>query len=203
MKSVDRNFKFSKLGESVYNALTMKTQVDEDDKRILQYSYNFASDTEQKPRHSLSTGEVSFGELTRNPVARAERISEALNKEMTLRRNSFSFSGGHKMAGNETEKGVEPPKAKNALLYGAASQGFVEKFSADFATETITMENTVTENPITENNGLRGPRTRKLGLGDKANRGLMSHKLRKKAVCDSSDNFHYQRQFLRVLNKRF
>lgn len=177
----------------------MKTQVDEDDKRILQYSYNFASDTDQKLRHSFSTGEVSYGELTRNnPVARSERITKALNKEMTLRSSSFSFSGGHRLAGNKTEKGLEPPKAENALLYGAPSLGFVENFPADFATETITAEN-----PVTENNGSRGPRTRKLGLGDRTNRGLMSHKLRKKAVCDSSDNFHYQRQFLRVLNKRF
>ena len=107
------------------------------------------------------------------------------------------------MASNETEKGLEPPKAKNALLYGAGSQGFVEKFPVDLETETITTENPLTENPVTENNGSRGPRTRKLGLGDRANRGLMSHRLRKKAVCDSSDNFHYQRQFLRVLNKRF
>lgn len=198
MKFMDRNFKLSKLGESVYNALTMKTQVDEDDKRILQYSYNFASDTEQKPRHSFSTGEVSYGELTRNnPVARSERITKALNKETTLRRSNFSFSG------NETEKVLAPPKAKNALLYRAASQGFVEKFPADFAAETIAAENPVTENPVTENNGSRGPRTRKLGLGDRVNRGLMSHRLRKKGVCDSSDNFHYQRQFLRVLNKRF
>ena len=177
----------------------MKTQVDEDDKRILHYSYNFASDTDQKLRHSFSTGEVSYGELTRNnPVARSERITKMLNKETTLRSSSFSFSGGYKFAGNETEKELEPTKEKNALLYGVPSHSFVENFPADFATETITAEN-----PVTENNGSRGPRTRKLGLGDRTNRGLMSHKLRKKAVCDSSDNFHYQRQFLRVLNKRF
>lgn len=195
MKSLDRNFTFSKLGESVYNKLTMKTQVDEDDQRILQYSYNFASDTDQKPRHSFSTDEVSYGELTRNnSVARSERITKALNKESTLTSSSFSFSGGH----NKTEKGLELPKAKNALLYSAPSHEFLENFPADFATDTIT-----SENPVTENNGSRGPRTRKLGLGDRTNRGLMSHKLRKKGVCDSSDNFHYQRQFLRVLNKRF
>lgn len=195
MKSLDRNFTFSKLGESVYNKLTMKTQMDEDDQRILQYSYNFASDTDQKPRHSFSTGEVSYGELTRNnSVARSERITKALNKESALTSSSFFISGGH----NETEKGLELPKAKNALLCSAPSHEFLENFPADFATDTITAEN-----PVTENNGSRGPRTRKLGLGDRTNRGLMSHKLRKTGVCDSSDNFHYQRQFLRVLNKRF
>ena len=200
MKSLDRNCTFSKLGDRVYTALTMKTQVDEDDKRILQYSYNFASDTDQKARHSFSTAEVSYGELTRNnPVARSERITKALNKETTLRRSSFSFSGRYKFSSSETEKGLEPPKAKNAPLYSAASQGFVESFPANSdATETITAAN-----PVTETNGSQGSRTRKLGLGDRANRSLMSHKLRKKAVCDSSDNFHYQRQFLRVINKRF
>ena len=201
MKSLNINFTFSKLSERLLNELTMKTQVDEDDKRILQYSYNFASDKDQKSRHSFSTAEVSYGELTRNnPVARSERITNALNKEeTTLKRSSFShFSGWHRMTGNETEKASKPPKAKNVLFYGAASQGFVDNFSTDLTTETTT-----TDDPVTENNVSRGPRTRKFGLGDRANRGLMSHKLRKKAVCDSSDNFHYQRQFLRVLNKRF
>ena len=177
----------------------MKTQVDGDENRILHYSYNFASDTEQK-RHSYSGGEDSCGELTtKNPIFRSERITNALNKQETILRtsSSFSFSGRH-MLDSETEKEFEPPRAKNMLFYGGATQGYVESFTADFSTETNT------ENPVTENNGpLREARTRKVGLGDTANRGLMSHRLRKKAVCDSSDNFHYQRQFLRVLNKRF
>ncbi|KAL9975161.1 hypothetical protein ACROYT_G012287 [Oculina patagonica] len=197
MKRLNRNFTISKLGESVHNALKMKTEVDGDEKRILHYSYNFASDTEQK-RHSFPAGENSYGELKRkNPLFRSERITNALNKEETLlRSSSFSFSGRH-MFNNETEKVFEPPKAKNMLFYGGTTQGYVENFTADFSMETNT------ENPVTENNGSREARTRKVGLGDTTNRGLMSHRLRKKAVCDSSDNFHYQRQFLRVLNKRF
>lgn len=198
MKRLNRNFTISKLSESVYNALKMKAEVDEGEKRILHYSYNFASDTEQK-RHSFPAGEDSYGELTRkSPLFRSERITNALNKEETiLRSSSFSFPAGRHIVDNETEKEFEPPKAKNMLFYGGATQGYVESFTADFSTETNT------ENPVTENNGSREARTRKVGLGETTNRGLMSHRLRKKAVCDSSDNFHYQRQFLRVLNKRF
>lgn len=176
----------------------MKAEVDEGEKRILHYSYNFASDTEQK-RHSFPAGEDSYGELTRkSPFFRSERITNALNKEETIfGSSSFSFPAGRHIVDNETEKEFEPPKAKNMLFYGGATQGYVESFTADFSTETNT------ENPVTENNGSREARTRKVGLGETTNRGLMSHRLRKKAVCDSSDNFHYQRQFLRVLNKRF
>lgn len=197
MKRLNRSLAISKLGESVTNTLKIKTtQMEEDEHRILQYSYNFALDTDQK-RHSYPF-EESFGKLTRkNPRFRAEQITNALNKGASmLRSGSFSYPGRY-MLDNEIEIESETPEAKNMLFYGGAAQGYVENFTADFSTERDT------ENPVTENNLSGENRTRKVGLGDTTNRGLMSHKLRKIAVCDSSDNFHYQRQFLRVLNKRF
>lgn len=48
-----------------------------------------------------------------------------------------------------------------------------------------------------------GAVARKEGLSAAENKDIMHGKLRKKAVCDSTDDAHYQRQFLRVLNKRF
>lgn len=45
------------------------------------------------------------------------------------------------------------------------------------------------------------PATRRIGLCEKDN--TQFRKSRKKGVCDESDGSHYQRQFLRVLNKRF
>lgn len=44
---------------------------------------------------------------------------------------------------------------------------------------------------------------RKEGLSAVNNSEIMQGKLRKKGVVDSTDESHYQRQFLRVLNKRF
>lgn len=48
-----------------------------------------------------------------------------------------------------------------------------------------------------------GTVARKDGLSATENKDIMQGKMRKKAVCDSTDDSHYQRQFLRVLNKRF
>ena len=45
------------------------------------------------------------------------------------------------------------------------------------------------------------PATRRIGLCERDNNNF--RKSRKKGVCDESDGSHYQRQFLRVLNKRF
>jgi hypothetical protein len=48
-----------------------------------------------------------------------------------------------------------------------------------------------------------GTFSRKEGLSAVENQEIMQGKMRKKAVCDKTDDSHYQRQFLRVLNKRF
>ncbi|XP_048576901.1 uncharacterized protein LOC125559077 [Nematostella vectensis] len=45
--------------------------------------------------------------------------------------------------------------------------------------------------------------SRKTGLSAAKNKEIMHTKMRKKAVVDSTDESHYQRQFLRILNKRF
>lgn len=45
--------------------------------------------------------------------------------------------------------------------------------------------------------------SRKEGLSAVDNHELMQGRMRKKGVVDSTDESHYQRQFLRVLNKRF
>lgn len=45
--------------------------------------------------------------------------------------------------------------------------------------------------------------SRKEGLSAVENHEIMQGKMRKKGVVDTTDESHYQRQFLRVLNKRF
>lgn len=48
MKRLKSNSTVSKLGESAYNALVMTNQVSGDDKRILHYSYNLATEAGQE-----------------------------------------------------------------------------------------------------------------------------------------------------------
>jgi len=93
---------------------------------------------------------------------------------------------------------VRPKARRQLIFYGGAMQGYVyEEPSTDISKS---MEDVV--DVVKKNDGLVTYR-RKCGLGEGTNVSPMRHRLRKKAVCDSTDNSHYQRQFLRVLNKRF
>lgn len=197
MKRLNNNTTVSKLGESAYNALVMTNQVNGGEKRILHYSYNLATEAGQ---------EGNNGELTRNnPLYGSERMIHSLSEEerhasekKKIQRSSSIPLPGRRASNYKPEKGLERQKAKERLFYGGVAQGYVEKPVARDVSEA-----TIPENHETLNNGSRETHTRKVGLGETTNTSLMSHKLRKKAVCDTTDNSHYQRQFLRVLNKRF
>lgn len=197
MKRVNSNSAVSKLGESAYNALVMTNQVNGGEKRILHYSYNLATEAGQ---------EDTYGELARNnPVYRSERMIHAHSQEekhvsekKRIQRSSSIPLPGRRIPNNKPEKALERSKATERLFYGGAMQGYVETSTTQDDSEAM-----IAENPETLNNGSRETHSRKLGLGETTNTSLMSHKLRKKAVCDTTDNSHYQRQFLRVLNKRF
>ena len=197
MKRLNSNSAVSKLGESAYNALVTTNQVNGGEKRILHYSYNLATEAGQEDNN---------GELTRNnPLYGSERMIHALSEDerrasekRKIQRSSSIPLPGRRVASYKPEKGLERTKAKEQLFYGGVAQAYVEK-PATRAVSTATIQ----EEPETPSNGSRESLTRKVGLGETTNTSLMSHKLRKKAVCDSTDNSHYQRQFLRVLNKRF
>lgn len=197
MKRVNSNSAVSKLGESAYNALVMTNQVNGGEKRILHYSYNLATEAGQ---------EDTYGELARNnPVYRSERMihthsqeEKHVSEKMRIQRSSSIPLPGRRIPNNKPEKVLERSKATERLFYGGAMQGYVETSTTQDDSEAM-----IAENPETLNNGSRETHSRKLGLGETTNTSLMSHKLRKKAVCDTTDNSHYQRQFLRVLNKRF
>ena len=197
MKRVNSNSAVSKLGESAYNALVMTNQLNGGEKRILHYSYNLATEADQ---------EDTYGELARNnPLHRSERMVHAHSQEekhvsekKRIQRSSSIPLPGRRIPNNKPEKALERSKATERLFYGGVMQGCVETSSTQDVSETM-----IGENPETLNNGSRETHSRKLGLGETTNTSLMSHKLRKKAVCDTTDNSHYQRQFLRVLNKRF
>lgn len=198
MKRSNSNSAVSKLGESAYNALVMTNQVNGGEKRILHYSYNFATEAGQEDTY----GDL---ELKNYPLYRSERMIHAYSQEekhfsekKRIQRSRSIPLPGRRMPNNKSEKALELSKATESMFYGGAMQGNLETSTTQDVSEATT-----TKNPITLTNGSRETHSRKLGLGETTNNSLMSHKLRKKAVCDTTDNSHYQRQFLRVLNKRF
>ena len=194
MKRVNSNSAISKLGESAYNALVMTNQVNGGEKRILHYSYNFATEAGQEDTY----GDL---ELKNYPLYRSERMIHAHSQEekcvsekKRIQRSSSIPLPGRRMPYNKSENFLERSKATERMFYGGATQSNLETSTTQDGSEAA-----IAENP----NGSHQTHSRKLGLGETTNNSLMSHKLRKKAVCDTTDNSHYQRQFLRVLNKRF
>jgi len=177
----------------------MTNQVNGGEKRILHYSYNLTTEAGQ---------EDAYGDVEKkNPLYRSERMIHAHSQEekhvsekkRIQRSSSIPLPGRRGASNNKPEKALERSKATERLFYGGVMQGYAETSTKQDVSEAM-----IAENPEILNNGSRGEtHSRKLGLGEKTNTSLMSHKLRKKAVCDSTDNSHYQRQFLRVLNKRF
>lgn len=191
MKRQNSNSTISKLGESAYNALVMTNQVNRDGSRILHYSYNLSGEEDDA---------AGYDELTKNKrLFRSQPFSRrAFSKEEKQSKLAFekelqrSNSIGHLPRNNERSLA-----GSQFTFYGGATQGNVRE------QPSTELSKTETQDRVTKNNGLPEANTRKYGLGETSNMSLMSHKLRKKGVCDSTDNSHYQRQFLRVLNKRF
>lgn len=184
MRRHNSNSTISKLGESAYNALLLTNPVNGDERRIANFSYN------------LSAGEEGTSEFSKNRPSflGAQRFSRrALSKE-EKQSTKYSF---HSELQRSNSDGNSPRKEKlnfaKEQLYFDPGDPLQESATMDASasnTQTISASETKTH-------------TRKYGLGETTNASLMSHKLRKKAVCDSTDNSLYQRQFLRVLNKRF
>lgn len=201
MKRLNSNSAVSKLGESAYNALVMTNQVNGDEKRILHYSYNLSG----QERQASAIGADNYGALTRNkPLFGSQRITRRAYSKEEEEKQHFdkalqrSNSIGHLPYSNGSKNGLARSTKRGQFMFsGGATRNVQENSTTDGVSKRAT------EDPVTGNNGSRESYTRKYGLGEKTNVSIMSHKLRKKAVCDSTDNSHYQRQFLRVLNKRF
>ncbi|CAH3046512.1 unnamed protein product [Porites lobata] len=113
---------------------------------------------------------------------------------MLLAKNSSIFRRQPMLRTFNQKDGNNPEK--DVHTHRSAIQGYVQ------GKETDDHEQASVEETRKRYYGM-GASRRKLGLGEVTNVSIMGHKLRKKAVCDVTDNSHYQRQFLRVLNKRF
>ena len=186
----------SKLGESACNALMIPRQTSDEGKRILHYSYNLAWDAGLKEDSEGYQGLKGADTLIRN-----EREKRALEDEYLseiFRRKSYSTlaSKSHSSEGSEgnwRQSLTSRQLISNRFQTKQSLQETKDRFWRTFPQKSETNDNGAS---------VKHP-PRKIGVGETTNISLMSHKLRKKAVCDSTDNSHYQRQFLRVLNKRF
>ena len=190
MKRQNSNSTISKLGESAYNAFVMTNPVNRDGNRILHYSYNLSVEEEDASYGQLTKNKPLFGSqpFPRRTFSKKEKQSKFASEKGLQRSNSI----GHLPRNNEGSLA-----GSQVTFYGRATQGNVREQPSSDSSKTDT------QNRVTKNNGSREDHTRKYGIGETTNISLMSHKLRKKGVCDSTDNSHYERQFLRVLNKRF
>lgn len=175
----------SKLGESAYNALAMTSQVNGDERQIYHFSYNLFGEEE---------GGVGFSELIKNmPTSLgSQRYSRRAFSKEEKQPTEYAFDKGLQ---RRNSIGHLPRKDEVSLARSHMSFCPREQAAAN--------ESTKLEGFTEETAASLEAHTRKYGLAETTNVSLMSHKLRKKAVCDSTDNSHYQRQFLRVLNKRF
>ena len=202
MERLNSHFNISKLGlSSSYNRLRMSNQENDDEKRILHFSYNLVMDVEQDGYPRLGE-EDGYSELWKrhNSTVRSRGVTHALNQEeeeaaeeKTQRKSSLRC-----LFNNEDENRLECPKAeKKFILYGSAIQGYLQEKSTEVSKSVVSAEN------VPKKTSRSGIQRRKCGLSEATNISLMGHRLRKKAVCDYTDNSHYQRQFLRVLKKRF
>ena len=203
MERLNSHFNISKLGLSnSYNKLRMSNEENGDEKRILHFSYNLVMDVEQDGYTRLGD-EDGYKELRTRPnsTVRSQRVTPARNgqedeetfEEETQRRGSLRC-----LFNNEDKNCLERPKAqKKFIFYGGTIQGYLQEKSPEVSKSVIS------ESVPPKKANRSGTQRRKCGLGEVSNISLMSHKLRKKGVCDYTDNSHYQRQFLRVLKKRF
>lgn len=175
-----------------YNSRTMSKQ---DDRGIFHFSYNLALEAEENNYpHKAGEDVVLLAKnssiFRRQPMLRTFNQKDGNNPEKDVHANrSILYLSDNKSL-------TEPKIRSQFIFYGGAIQGYVQ------GKETDDHEQASVEETRKRYYGM-GASRRKLGLGEVTNVSIMGHKLRKKAVCDVTDNSHYQRQFLRVLNKRF
>lgn len=172
-----------------YNRLRASNEVEKDGNTILRFSYNLTLDTEQDGFRCLS--DKGHGVLSQNDAAsKSQRSLLGIPKENT-KQTTENLTYKHE----DSQEYSKTARTEPFIFYSGGIQGFVQDRSTEKAKSPGISE--MKSNRAVALNG------RKCGLGETSNVSLMAHKLRKKAVCETTDNSHYQRQFLRVLNKRF
>ena len=167
----------------------------QDDRRIFHFSYNLALEAEENNYlHKVGEDVMLLAKnssiFRRKPMLRTfnQKYGNNPEKDVHTYRSILYLSDNKSL--------TEPKIRSRFMFYGGAIQGYVP------GKETDDHEQASVEKIRKRYYGM-GASRRKLGLGEVTNVSIMGHKLRKKAVCDVTDNSHYQRQFLRVLNKRF
>jgi len=172
-----------------YNRLRTSNEVEKEGNTILHFSYNLTLDAEQDGFRRLS--DKGYSVLSKNDAASKSQRSSL---EIPIAKTKQSTENlTYKQ--EDSQEYSKTARTEPSVFYSGGIQGFVQERSTEKAKSLGISE--AKSNRAVALNG------RKCGLGETSNVSLMSHKLRKKAVCETTDNSHYQRQFLRVLNKRF
>lgn len=175
-----------------YNSGKMSKQ---DDRGIFRFSYNLALEAEEHG-YPHKVGEDAVLLAKNSSIFRHQRMLRTFNQNDRNNHEKDDHTNRSILYLTDNKSLAEPKVRSQFIVYGGAIQGYVQ------GKETDDHERASVEETSKRYNGM-GASRRKLGLGEVTNVSIMGHKLRKKAVCDITDNSHYQRQFLRVLNKRF
>lgn len=175
-----------------YNSRAMSKQ---DGTRIFHFSYNLALEAEEN-NYPHKVGEDAMLLAKNSSIFRRQRMLRTFNQKDGNNPEKDVHANRSILYLTDNKSLTEPKKRSQFIFYGGAVQEYVQ------GKETDDHEQASVEETRKRVYGM-GASRRKLGLGEVTNVSIMGHKLRKKAVCDITDNSHYQRQFLRVLNKRF
>jgi len=166
----------------------------QDDRGIFHFSYNLALEAEEN-NYPHKVGEHAMLLAKNSSIFRSQRMLRTFNQKDD-NPETHVHTNRSILYLTDNKSLTEPKIRSQFIFYGGAIEGYVQ------GKETDDHEQASVEETRKRYYGM-GASRRKLGLGEVTNVSIMGHKLRKKAVCDITDNSHYQRQFLRVLNKRF
>ena len=181
-----------RLISTAHNSRAMSKQ---DDRGIFHFSYNLALEAEEN-NYPHKVGEDAMLLVKNSSIFRHQPMLRTLNKKDGNNPEIDVHTNRSILYLTDNKSLTEPKIRSQFIFYGGAVQGYVQGKETDDHEQASVEE--------TKKRFYRmGASRRKLGLGEVTNVSIMGHKLRKKAVCDVTDNSHYQRQFLRVLNKRF
>lgn len=189
---------YSKLDHGGYKRIREWNEVNKDENKILHFSYNLMLTEAEEDRGHRLIDEEDYAALPRHhPASQFPRSILQFCKLDTGKEFRENKKTQNDNDNSWPEDSKTMPEVANIpfIFYNGGMQGIVQ----DGPTERPKLSSVSAEQP----NRTICSNGRKCGLGETSNVSLMCHKLRKKAVCDFTDNSHYQRQFLRIMNKRF
>lgn len=223
MRRANSNFlssKFSKQSKDNFRPSVFGlnvTTINGDKTKIFRYSYNLTESPISDKNNQNSSGYMKA------PFERTSKLSQILSKREQARSKTSDGKCEESVEKGPThvefqtfrKNNVEPlcETARNRAAKGNDSSTGIEQKDVSYnntnSFDTKILESQLVyeaknsfENKILEIENKEATGTYRNGLHEQM-RNNQNRKSRKKGVCDVSDGSHYQRQFLRVLKKRF